>query len=145
LPRGRKKGSTYVKKNANKTETILTRFNKKYTVDPQTGCWLWEGKPNQGYGTFYMRGKMYPAHRASYILLNGNIEDELMICHKCNVKMCVNPEHLYAGSHDDNMKDVRDSKVLAGENNPNYGVVTSEEKKKKISDGVKKWYKENHT
>jgi len=143
MPKGRKKGITYTKKNVNKKDKILARFQKKYIIDEKTGCWMWQGNPNQGYGTFYMKGKMYPAHRASYIIFISEISDALMVCHKCNTGMCVNPHHLYAGTHTDNMQDLRDSKALAGENNPNYGVVTSEEKKRKISIGVKKWIENN--
>lgn len=138
MGKGRKKGSTYKKKNANKLDNIIKRFRKKYTVDVNTGCWIWSGKPNFGYGTFYMKGKLYPAHRASFILFIKNITDDIIICHKCNNGMCVNPNHLYAGTHTNNMNDLRKSKKLAGKNNPNYGVKCSDEKRKKISDGVRK-------
>ena len=60
-----------------------------------------------------MNGKMYPSHRASYILFIGDVPDGLLACHKCNNGMCVNPSHLYIGTHNDNMRDLRKSKVLA--------------------------------
>lgn len=64
-----------------------------------SGCWLWlKGK---GYGQH--KGK--PAHRYSYELHHGPIPQGLMICHKCDVKACVNPHHLYAGTALDNARD----------------------------------------
>ena len=138
---GRKKGITYKKKNANNPEKIIERFKNKYKVDINSGCWEWQGKPNFGYGTFYMNGKIYPAHRASFILFIKPIPDEIIVCHKCNNGMCVNPTHLYGGTHSNNMNDLKKAGTLAGENNPNYGVQCSSEKKKKISDACKKAWK----
>jgi hypothetical protein len=142
MPTGRKPGSTYIKKGANIRENIIKRFRKKYKIDLNTGCWNWIGKPKQGYGNFYMKGKAYPAHRASYILFVQHVPSELMVCHGCNNKLCVNPEHLYAGTHLQNMMDLRKAKTLAGKNNPNYGIKCSIEKRDKISAGVKKYLEE---
>lgn len=133
MPSGRKPGTTYTKWSSYNKDNIIKRFRKKYLVDINTGCWLWLGKPNQGYGGFYMKGKTYPAHRASYILFIKDVPDDLLVCHTCNNKMCVNPEHLYVGIHIDNMRDLRKSKVLAGKNNPNYGVKCSDKKRRKLS------------
>ena len=143
MPKGRKPGSTYTKKNANILANIIARFKKKYIIDVNTGCWNWSGKSNFGYGTFYMKGKIYPAHRASYILFVKDVPSELMVCHGCNNSMCVNPEHLYAGTHQDNMKDLRKAGTLSGKNNPSYGVKCSPEKRDKISMGVKNWIEVN--
>ncbi len=143
MPKGRKFGSTYVKKNANLRETIIKRFRKKYKIDLKTGCWNWTGKPKQGYGDFYMKGKPYPAHRASYILFIKDVLPDMMVCHGCNNKLCVNPEHLYTGTHLDNMRDLRKAGTLAGKNNASYGVECSSEKRDKISIGVKNWIKDN--
>jgi len=110
----------------------------------KSGCWIWQGKPNQGYENFYMNGKAHPAHRALFKIHIHDVPDGIMVCHKCNNKMCVNSNHLYADSHTNNMNDLRKAKTLAGENNPNYGVICSEEKKIKISLGVKKSLEENN-
>lgn len=68
-------------------------------------CHIWKGSVGNGYGIFYIRGRTYRAHRASYEYRNGPIPDKLFICHKCNTKQCINPEHLYAGTSSDNAKD----------------------------------------
>jgi len=82
------------------------------------------------------------AHRVSYALYVGPISKDLKILHKCNNSKCVNPDHLYMGTHADNMRDLRDAGSLKGENNPNFGIVCTEEKKIKISKGVIKQLKE---
>lgn len=124
---------------------IIERFESKIEIDDKTGCWIWNGWRSEGYGGFYCcyegKGKIYPAHRLSYMIYNRDIPDELQVLHKCNNKPCVNPEHLYIGTHQDNMNDLRDAGTLAGRNNPNFGVLCSNEKKKKISDSLIKYWK----
>ena len=69
-------------------------------------CWEWKGSiHSRGYGKFRYSDKTYKAHRVSYELYVGNIEEGLMICHKCHNKKCVNPNHLYAGTAQDNAND----------------------------------------
>jgi hypothetical protein len=83
----------------------LERFEEK--VDKQEdGCWIWEGaKNNKGYGIFSYKGKTILAHRMSWLLHNGEIPKEQNVLHKCDVRACVNPEHLFLGSLKDNMQD----------------------------------------
>jgi hypothetical protein len=83
-------------------------------------CWVWLGTLyTQGYGRFYHHSlKETKAHRVSYLLHFGEIPKNSLICHKCNNHKCVNPNHLYAGTNDDNMKDLSVSGILKGENNP---------------------------
>lgn len=75
-------------------------------------CWLWEGKqnPRHRYGQFYVgwNGARYlemRAHRVAWEIVNGPIPKGMHILHHCDSPLCVNPAHLWMGTHSDNMKD----------------------------------------
>lgn len=74
-------------------------------VEKTSGCWLFQGTSLRGYGQFRYMGKTQLAHRASYMLFVGPIEPGLYVCHKCDVRSCINPDHLFLGTQSDNMKD----------------------------------------
>lgn len=74
-------------------------------VDQSGDCWEWQGaKASSGYGLFWRGGDRY-AHRWSYRLFKGFIPRGKLVRHRCDVKSCVNPEHLILGSATDNAKD----------------------------------------
>lgn len=96
------------------TTKTMARFwakvNKVGPVHPTIGteCWLWTGRPTpSGYGAFFpIRTEHVPAHRYSYVLAHGIIPDGLHVLHKCDVRLCVRPDHLFAGTQLDNVRDM---------------------------------------
>lgn len=94
-------------------------------VKKTNDCWLWVGSIRKnGYGHFFYDGKIELAHRASWELHKGKIPKGKQINHKCFNRACVNPEHLYAGTQVDNMRDAKIAgtfrciRVPIGEKNP---------------------------
>lgn len=90
-------------------EKDFRRFDER--VDKSGGCWIWKGhKTRLGYGGFSLRGKWISAHRLSFLLHGGIFTQENQcVLHSCNDRACVNPAHLRAGSHLDNMRDLMKS------------------------------------
>jgi hypothetical protein len=85
--------------------SLAERFWSKVRKTPE--CWFWEGsiKPN-GYGIIHSgRGKILHAHRVSWELHFGVLLPGFCVCHHCDVRPCVRPDHLFTGTHSDNMRD----------------------------------------
>lgn len=87
--------------NTSITREILKDRVKK---NRETGCLEWTGFLKNGYAAFTFNGKVIRAHRLAFIVANGEIPDGTEINHICGVKHCVNPEHLEAISHGDNIR-----------------------------------------
>lgn len=83
-----------------------------YVEDRQTGCWVWQRfKDSQGYGWIKRGGKRHPAHRLMYEQVHGPVPDGLEIDHLCRNESCVNPEHLEAVTHTQNMRRSSNTKL----------------------------------
>ena len=87
-------------------KSLQERFEEKYVPVPETGCWIWIASTFLGgYGCIRVDGKIVGAHRLSYELHNGPIPEELHVLHRCDQPPCVRPDHLFLGTHQDNMID----------------------------------------
>jgi len=92
---------------------FVAEWQEWFDVDPQPGCWLWKrGKMSAGYGVVWVRSSCQRAHRVSYAYHVGPIPEGKVIMHKCDVRLCVNPEHLQPGTPQENTSDM----VVKGRN-----------------------------
>ncbi len=106
------------------TESTARRFEEKYIPEPMSGCWLWLGAVSKGRAT--MHAVPYPgsnnamrwAAQVAFELYKGPRSGHVL--HTCDNVLCVNPDHLYCGTNQDNMTDKKKrGRSLPGENHPN--------------------------
>jgi DNA-binding XRE family transcriptional regulator len=122
------------------TKTLEERFLEKAMPEPNSGCWLWTStRRRDGYGIISAgkRGNgILAAHRVSYNLFCSEIPDGLYVLHKCDNKACVNPEHLFLGTHQDNMADMS-RKVRASRHNAKLSAEQLNDVRIRLANGEK--------
>lgn len=101
-----------------KPRPILERFEEKFEPIPWSGCWIWLAATSKcGYGRFGVgghTGNLFPAHRIAWQLYRGEIPEGFEVAHRCDVRTCVNPDHLWLATHAENMADM----MAKGRNRP---------------------------
>lgn len=131
----RKKNSEFTQ---NENFERLKKYYEKYVVK-QESCWDWKGIiEHTGYGKLGIRPPI-KAHRASWIIHKGPIPKGLIVCHTCDNRKCTNPDHLWLGTHKDNIQD----RIKKGRCNTAKGTQLkiarlSDGQVKKIKDLLKK-------
>jgi hypothetical protein len=87
---------------------LIDRFLGRVSMLPDaSGCWLWTGLLTKNQYAFMKLGqKNITGHRLSWQLFRGPIPERLYVLHRCDVRCCVNPEHLFLGTHRDNVMDM---------------------------------------
>ena len=85
----------------------MKRVEGRYLIDPETGCWNWQRHKNEwGYGVLGVNGKSILAHRYVWQEKNGPIPSHMRVLHRCDNPACINQDHLFLGTLQDNALDM---------------------------------------
>ena len=129
----------FIRKNGGREKQCSTHCRFWAKVDKSEGCWEWTASlfSATGYGQFALTStKPETAHRMAWVLTNGDITDGLFVLHKCDNRKCCNPDHLFLGTHQDNITDMCQKGRYVG---PLGYRATLEQKKDRKVRMVKVW------
>jgi hypothetical protein len=106
----------------------LDAMQEKIMADPNSGCWLWIGSiDGRGYGRIIMGGRHLIAHRHVLKLAGVSVPDGSVVCHKCDARLCVRPDHLFVGTQADNMRDMHaKGRAAVGERMPTASLTDAQ-------------------
>lgn len=100
------------------TASLMDRLDKHSMPEPNSGCQIWLSRSRNpyGHGQMGVNGKTIMAHRVAWICAHGHIPAGMLVLHRCDTPGCINPNHLFLGTHQDNEDDkVRKGRQARGE------------------------------